>query len=211
MHIKKIFLLISLFTFLLILSGCSASTDIVGEWADEQYQKGHIDKLLVIGIFNKEKPLLRRKFEDGIAEAFNNAGINAVPSMDLISYKEDIDSTKIEKILSENEFDGVIVSRLVALEKNREYKAGYAYVIPYNNYYGFYGYYYSAVQYANSSGYLSKNVTVVLETNLYDAKDKKLIWSGISETVDPDKASDVINSLGPALAAKLSTEGFLAK
>jgi len=98
----------------------------------------------------------------------------------------------------------------VGIDKERKVEAGYAYVLPYNNYYGFYGYYYAAVQYANTSSYLSKNVVVVLETNLYETKNKKIIWSGISETIDPDKASDVIKSLGAVLADKLSSEGFLA-
>jgi hypothetical protein len=105
--------------------------------------------------------------------------------------------------------DAVIVSRLVGINESRDYKSGYLYSIPFNNYYGFYGYYYAGVQYANSSGYLSKNVVVVLETNIYDTKDEKLIWSGISETVDPDKASDVINSFGKELVSQLKREGYL--
>jgi recombinational DNA repair protein RecT len=131
--------------------------------------------------------------------------------MDYIPYDEIIDSTTFEKYFNEMELDAVLVSRLVGLDKERRVQAGYAYVIPFNNYYGFYGYYHAAIQYANSSSYLSKNVVVVLETNLYETKDKKLIWSGISETLDPDKASDVINSLGAALVYKLSSQGFLAK
>jgi hypothetical protein len=39
---------------------------------------------------------------------------------------------------------------------------------------------------------------------------KKLIWSGISETIDPTKASEVIGSLGKVLVDKLDSEGFLA-
>jgi len=143
-------------------------------------------------------------------DAFNSSGIDAVASMDYIPYDEIIDSTTFEKYFSDLEIDAVLVSRLVGVDKERKVKAGYAYVIPYNSYYGFYGHYYVAVQYANSSSYLSKNVVVVLETNLYETKDKKLIWSGISETIDPDKASDVIKSLGAVLSDKLSSEGFLA-
>jgi hypothetical protein len=50
---------------------------------------------------------------------------------------------------------------------------------------------------------------VVLETNIYETTDKKLIWSGVSETVEPDKASDVINSFGYELVSRLKTEGFI--
>ncbi|MHA2099115.1 MAG: hypothetical protein ACW99A_10535 [Candidatus Kariarchaeaceae archaeon] len=209
--IKKYILFTSIFiSIIIILSSCGPSTDLVGEWSEDEYKTNSIDKLLVLGIFDKEKPLLRRRFEDGISQAFNDSGIEAVPSMDIMSYKEEIDSAAVEKHFVGKGFDAVIVSRLVGLDKERKVQAGYAYTIPYGNYYGFYGYYYAAVQYANTSSYLSKNLTVVLETNLYNTDEKKLIWSGISETIDPSKASEVIGSLGKVLVDKLDSEGFLA-
>ena len=202
-------IIITIFSSIFFTS-CGPTTEIIGEWSEDEYKTGSIDKLLILGIVDQKKPLLKRKFEDGLVDAFNSSGIDAVASMDYIPYDEIIDSTTFEKYFSDLEIDAVLVSRLVGVDKERKVKAGYAYVIPYNSYYGFYGHYYVAVQYANSSSYLSKNVVVVLETNLYETKDKKLIWSGISETIDPDKASDVIKSLGAVLADKLSSEGFLA-
>jgi hypothetical protein len=209
--IKKIITFSSLIiSIIIIFCSCGPTTDLIGEWSEEEYKTNSIHKMLVLGIFDKEKPLLRRRFEDGISQAFNESGIEAVPSMDIMSYKEEIDSAAIEEHFVGKGFDAVIVSRLVGLDKDRTVKAGYAYTIPYGNYYGFYGYYYAAVSYANSSSYLSRNVTVVLETNLYNTDEKKLIWSGISETIDPTKASEVIGSLGKVLVDKLDSEGFLA-
>jgi hypothetical protein len=202
-------IIITIFSSIFFTS-CGPTTEIIGEWSEDEYKTGSIDKLLILGIVDQKKPLLKRKFEDGLVDAFNGSGIDAVASMDYMPYDEIIDSTTFEKYFSDLKLDAVLVSRLVGVDKERKVKAGYAYVIPYNSYYGFYGHYYASVQYANSSSYLSKNVVVVLETNLYETKDKKLIWSGISETIDPDKASDVIKSLGAVLADKLSSEGFLA-
>jgi len=206
----------SLIAFLFILSilittliSCSSTkTSIIGEWQDDTYQKGNIQKVLVLGIVNKEKPLLRRNFEDGMKKAFEDGGISATPSMDHMPYDVATDSTTFEKYFKELEVDAVVVSRLVAVDASRDYKAGYLYTIPYNSYYGFYGYYYAGISYANSAGYLSQNVVVVLETNIYETTNKKLIWSGISETVEPDKASDVINSFSNELVAKLKSQGY---
>ena len=205
------YILVSILTFIsmMILMSCSgAKTEIIGEWQEENYQKGNIDKVLILGIFNKDKPLLRRNFEDGMTSAFKDGGISATPSMDHMPYDQAVDSTTFEKYFKDLGLDAVVVSRLVGIDQARDYKAGYLYTIPYNNYYGFYGYYYAGIQYANSTGYLSQNVVVVLETNIYETKDKKLIWSGISETVDPDKASDVIKSFGSELVSKLKKEGY---
>ncbi|MBV6420829.1 MAG: hypothetical protein DAHOPDDO_02094 [Ignavibacteriaceae bacterium] len=206
--------LLTLFFFLTILlmsfvSCSSTKTQIIGEWQDDSFQKGNIDKVLVLGIVNKDKPLLRRNFEDGMAKAFNDHGITAIVSMDHMPYDVAIDSTTFEKYFKELDIDAVVVSRLVGMDASRDYTAGYLYTIPFSSYYGFYGYYYSGLEYANSSGYLSQNVVVVLETNVYETADKKLIWSGVSETVDPDKASDVINSFSDELVTKLQSEGYL--
>jgi hypothetical protein len=162
----------------------------------------------VLGIVSKEKPLLRRNFENGMAEAFKDAGINSTPSMDIMPYDEAIDSTTFEKYFKDLQLDAVVVSRLVAVDSERDYTAGYLYTIPYNSYYGFYGYYYSGVALANSAGYLSQDVVVVLETNIYETSNKKLIWSGVSETVQPDKASDVINSFSSELVGRLKSQGY---
>ena len=202
-------LILSVSFFVIIYSCSGAKTEIIGQWQDDNYQKGNIDKVLILGITSKDKPLLRRKFETGIAKAFIDAGLSATPSLNHIPSDQTIDSTTFEIYFKDLNVDAVIVSRLVGINESRDYKSGYLYSVPFNNYYGFYGYYYAGIQYANSSGYLSKNVVVVLETNIYDTKDEKLIWSGISETVDPDKASDVINSFGKELVSKLKREGYL--
>ena len=194
----------------IIFSSCGPSTDLIGQWSEDKYKTKSIDKIVVLGIFDPNKPLLRRRFEDGIAKAFNDAGVEAIPSMDIISYKEKIDTALVEEYFVGKGYDAIIVSRLVELDKNRKVEAGYAYTIPFGNYYGFYGYYYAAVEYANSSSYLSKSLTVVLETNMYSTHDKKLIWSCVSETVDPEKVSDVVNSFGNVLVNTLNKEGFLA-
>jgi len=203
-------IIITIFSSIIFSSCGSTTTEIIGEWSEDEYKTESIDKLLIFSIVDQKKPLLKRKFEDGLVEAFKGSGTNAVASMDYIPYDEIIDSTTFEKHFSDLELDAVLISRLVGLDAERKVEAGFAYAIPYNSYYGFYGHYYASVQYANSSSYLSKNVVVVIETNLYETKGKKLIWSGISETIDPDKASDVIKSLGAVLADKLGSEGFLA-
>lgn len=207
---KTSVILIVIFTFLTIISiSCSSTkTSIIGEWQDDTYQKGNIQKVLVLGIVNKEKPLLRRNFEDGMARAFQDGGVNATPSMDHMPYDVATDSTTFEKYFKELQVDAVVVARLVAVDASRDYKAGYLYTIPYNSYYGFYGYYNAGIQFANSAGYLSQEVVVVLETNIYETANKKLIWSGVSETVEPDKASDVINSFGSELVGRLKQAGY---
>ena len=201
-------LVFPVFTLLLFFSCSATTTSIIGEWQPDNYEKGSIISVMVLGIFSKDKPLLRRNFEDGITQAFLNDGIKATPSMDHMPYDVTVDSTTLEKYIKDLQVDAVVVSRLISVDQKRDYQSGYLYTIPFDYYYGFYGLYYTGIAYANSSGYLSQDVVVVLETNIYDTKSKELIWSGISETLEPDKASDVIYSFGETLVSKLKKEGY---
>ena len=209
MFVTKYFLFVLNALFIISFIACSgAKTDIIGEWQPENYKKGSINNVLVVGIFAKDKPLLRRNFEDGITAAFNKDGINATPSMDHMPYDVTVDSTSFEKYFKDLNIDAVVVSRLVAVDQKRDYQSGYMYTVPFSYYYGFYSFYYTGIAYANSSGYLSQDVVVVLETNIYETTNEQLIWSGISETLEPDKASDVIYSFGETLVSKLKKEGY---
>jgi hypothetical protein len=207
--VTKYFLFVLNALIIISFIACSgAKTDIIGEWQPENYKKGSINNVLVVGIFAKDKPLLRRNFEDGITASFNKDGINATPSMDHMPYDVTVDSTAFEKYFKDLNIDAVVVSRLVAVDQKRDYQSGYMYTIPFSYYYGFYSFYYTGIAYANSSGYLSQDVVVVLETNIYETTNEQLIWSGISETLEPDKASDVIYSFGETLVSKLKKEGY---
>ena len=73
------------------LSCSGIKTEIIGQWQEDDYQKGEIDKVLVLGIVDVKKPLLRRKFEDGMKKAFIENGLEAVASMDVMSYDEVVD------------------------------------------------------------------------------------------------------------------------
>ncbi len=56
-------------------------------------------------------------------------------------------------------------------------------------------YYYSVHQYTQTPGYYIDHKYVRLESNLYETKTEKLIWSASSETIDPKSVNELIESL----------------
>ena len=67
-------------------------------------------------------------------------------------------------------------------------------------YYGsWYGYYSHGYTVTHDPGYTYEKVTVSLETNLYNASDEAIIWSGQSQTFDPKGVDDVI---GPTVGMR---------
>ena len=58
-YLVRLGLAIFFLSFLYIIISCSgAKTEIIGEWQEESYQKGNIDKVLILVIFNKDKSKL---------------------------------------------------------------------------------------------------------------------------------------------------------
>ena len=76
----------------------------------------------------------------------------------------------------------MIITQLIGKEKEDVYTRGGAVRI------GFFSY-------ARDPGYSSTSTTVRLETNLYDAKTGKLIWSGKSKTMSKDSTDHIMNEV----------------
>ena len=58
---------------------------------------------------------------------------------------------------------------------------------------------------------LVEDKTYVIETNLYDVATEKLLWTGISETLNPKSAVKGIDSVGELIVSTLRREGVIAK
>ena len=109
--------------------------------------------------------------------------------------KEDI----IEAVKKNNN-DAIIVTHSVAFNEE-ENSSG----VPYYTYYG-----QAYVNYRRPT-YSDMNTTYRFQTNLYDVKTEKLIWSGTSETFNPDSTMQVIDNVIKVVITDLQKKGLLNK
>ena len=105
--------------------------------------------------------------------------------------------------------DTILMTRLIDIRKDTQYiPPDYVYAPPSYYYGGWHGYYNRA--YMVSPGYTVEYETAVLETNLYDLKNDKLIWSARSDAPTDgnigkhikDFARSMINQLAEAKLIK---------
>ena len=80
--------------------------------------------------------------------------------------------------------DAVLVTRLIKVDENIHRTPGQTYVVPQVYYNHFYGYYRRVYREVHTPGYITKEVVVHLETNLYDVKTEVLVWATLSKTLD---------------------------
>ena len=177
--------------FLGVLIIACAGTKLTHTQVDKSRQGKPVSNILVIGVTYKEKEMVRRSFEDRFVSQLRAAGVEAISSGDAISIPADLMLEKDEILKAVNKFnnDAVIITHVVGKEEKETYtRPGRART--YGGYYGYYGW-----AYARAPGYSTRSTSYRLATNLYDVITEKLIWSGKSETLNPDSTKQMIDDV----------------
>jgi hypothetical protein len=166
---------------------------------DEAHRGKSVSNILVIGLTYKGNEEIRRSFEDKFVAQLKAAGIEAISSGDAISIPADMKLEKDEILKAVGKFnnDAVIITHLVDKEEKEAYTSSGR---RHGRYYGYYGWAY---------GYSSTSATVRLATNLYDVRTEKLIWSGKSETLDPDSTKQMIDDVIKVVIKDLQKNNLL--
>jgi hypothetical protein len=174
----------------LFLAGC-ATTKLTLVWMDEAYQNYRLDNVLVMGV--SDSTVMRRVFEDKFVKQFEAAGIRAVSSAAVIPGEDKLTKEAIEPEIKKLGIDAVLITHLVAVYKETMYFPPQTYIVPHT--YHYYRHYYMVYDYVYTPGYYSTYKTVRLETNIFDTKTGKPIWSAQSDTLDPRSAERLMDSL----------------
>jgi len=197
----------------LALAACGGGTKFAGTWTNPEYAKQeNVDDVLVVAI--SENATSRRMFESELASQLESQGIKAWPSTQFHPSVEQLPEEKADALIAENGIEAVIVTRLLDVDRQDVYVPPTTYVSSYPTYgrpyYGsWYGYYSTGYTVSHDPGYSYEKVTVTLETNLYDAANGNIIWSGQSQTFDPGGVGDVIGPTAGLIVEELVTQRLL--
>jgi len=179
-----------LFSFVFLIISC-AGTELTHRQVNETYKGKPVSNILVIAITGNEDS--RRSFERKFVSQLKAAGVEAISSEEAIPMPPDLEMKKEAIINAVNQFknDAVIITHLTGKEEKETFTRGGEADR------GYYGSYHSRYKgsYARDPGYSSTSKTIRLETNLYDVKTEKLIWSGQSKTISKDSKDQVINDV----------------
>jgi hypothetical protein len=205
---------------LLALAACkTTTTNFSQSYRNPGYEETVFKKMLVIGVAQDAPG--RKAFEDALASAIANEGGTAAPSYTILPDDEQISEDQLHAVIESEGVDGVLITRLLSIDKTTEnytapkqynnpqtryYPGGSAYGYGYGGFYGFYGTTYAAV---HEPGYFDTSTTLKLETNLYSVATNELVWTGQSETIDPDSIEDARASVTQAVAKKLKAERLI--
>ena len=175
-----------LFSFVFLIISC-AGTKLTHKQVNEAYKGKPVSDILVIAITGNEDS--RRSFERIFVAHLRSAGVEAISSEEAIPMPADLKMKKETILNAVNKFenDAVIITHLIDREKKEVYTRGGQADR------GYYSFYHRSYEYDPGSSSTSK--TVRLETNLYDVKTEKLIWSVQSKTWSKDSKYRIINDV----------------
>ena len=204
---------------LMVLSACSkTTTNISQSYRNPGYEETVFKKLLVIGVAANQES--RQKFEDAFSSAINSQGGSAQASWSMLPDSTQLTEDQIHGAIDSGGFDGVLITRLLSVDKAKEYTPPKKYNNPKTRYYpagpgwgygygGFYGFYGTTYAEVHEPGYFETSTTLRLETNLYSVATNELVWTAQSETVDPESLPDARASMTTAVAKRLKEERLI--
>ena len=182
--------LVGFITLIAIFSAGCATTSLTSAWKDPSYQ-GRPQKIMIIEL--AKKPANKRLIEDEFVREFKARGTDAVASYTVMPDDKQGDNAVIADKMREQGADAVLISRLADKTTVHTYIPGTVTYAP--AYYGNWrDYYRTGYQAVYTPGYIAEDEYALMETNLYNAGDDKLIWSALSETEIRSSNQDQIRS-----------------
>jgi len=184
----KLFLKVCILTLIAsVLAGCSTTT-LLTSWSDPTVQGHTLKKPLVVAIVPKS--LIRKKLEDEFVKSFQKTGITAVPSYTHFADLGALAPESVKAKLPSLGCDSILVIRLLDVKQETVNvpartdvyaTGGYGRPAYYHSYGGYYA---NSVSVVSSPAYSYVEKKYVAESNIYDAIDGKMIWTGATETED---------------------------
>ena len=173
------------------------------------YKRVVFKSLFVIGLGENEQK--RRLFEDVFSRVLTDDSTYAMPSWKRLPQSRLLTETELKTALGTNEFDGVLITRLVSVDEDGDEEqvegdtSGVQRARPLE------AYYQGSYKVVHAPDYYERRIAYRLETNLYAMSDGGLVWAAHSAIVDPASVEKAIDSLARTVSEKLTQEGLLRR
>lgn len=179
----------------LALAAC-AGTRLVESWVAPGAGPLQFKKVLALAVVKDDS--LRRTAEDSLAASILKA--TAVPSYKLLTWADLDDRERVKALLKKEGFDGVVTLRMAGAREELSWAP-----TPYPGGSTFWGFY----TYAYTPADMVSDTVVRVEISVYSLTEDKLLWSGVSETLNSNDTTNLVHAIARAAAEDLRRRGLL--
>ena len=194
-----------------ILLGCiivipfaCTPTSIQQSWSNPEQKDSTklFQKILFVALL--KDAYTRKVAEDKLVEQVRPRGVASysyLPNYNAGNY----DTSLISDRLKQDGFDGIVVMRLITVNKNAVNSPG-SFPSYYNSWYGYYS---STFPLYNAQSNNSANQIYNVETNVYSLQENKLLWNGVTTAVNISDKSKMIDGIIAAVKQRMKSQGFI--
>lgn len=193
---------LALFAAALVVAGCSSTRFLSSEKAVDA---GPVDLKgqKVVALVVDPREAVRTKAENALAAELAKRGMEGIAAHAIISAEDRNDKEKMKAAVHASGAKVLVATHLVGIEEKQQYVPG-----AYDRGVDFYGAGWG-VTYA--PGYYDSYGIFTVETRCYRVADEKLLWSGVSETVDPADVKALVRSLVKEAGKVMAKQGLVKK
>lgn len=187
-----------------------AETKLAQPWSDRAFINNHgpFKNILVIGVPKETDE--RHNLEKAFVEVLKKSGVNALPSLDIMSADTEVNKDNVLAAVAGKNIDSVLLTRMFRVEEidivqiddpgSKRSERDFAL--------GLWGDYRNARDYALDAA-KKKQLRIVLENSVYDLNSAELVWTVQSYSMDPKSADEVIKSLSRLISDSLKKEKLI--
>lgn len=181
----------------LALAACASgtSTRIVESWKAPGAGPLRFNKVLALAIVKNDD--IRKLAEDELQADLK--GVQAVQGYKFIRTEDFGDRERAKEVLLREGFDGVIALRMAAARNEMSWTVHE----PLGSDATFWGGFYGLPPELNAS------TVVRVEISIYTLPEDKLVWSGVSETFNPQHSQQVVAAIVEAAGKALRRQGLI--
>ncbi|HEX4446425.1 MAG TPA: hypothetical protein VH044_06810 [Polyangiaceae bacterium] len=179
-------------------TACSTQTTETNVWKSPTAAAGTMKNIAVFA--GRVNPTDRHTLEDGFVASLATYGVRATPSYSIFPESPvPPDATSVQKTLQSSGFDGALVSTLQGVTERVS-------IDPYSDWAGgFYGAYWGP----GAPVYAETDQFVKFETTVWNVSAGKMVWSALTQTVNPKSGQDFVASLTKAVTPSIAKAGLI--
>jgi hypothetical protein len=195
-------------TAVLLAAAACSTTSFVSTWSAPEAQPLRLAGSKVAAVFMTRNSVARRNGEDAMAREITARGAQGVASYTVLSDDDVRNEEQARTTFEKLGFQGTVAMRVVGRETQYTYTPSYWGAYPYYGRFwgGYWGWGWGTVY---QPGYLTADKIVSVETLVYSLRQDKLVWAGVSQTVDPTEINSFVSELAKAVTSKMKEAGLL--
>jgi hypothetical protein len=193
-----------------LLAACAngPSTTFSSTWQPSGAQPVSAAGMHIATVYINENDGNRRVGEDVLADEVTRYGGVGIPSYTILSDNPQ-DRERAKRALQQAGVQAVLLMRVVSREQDISYKSSYWNSSPmHSSLWSYWDYGWGAVR---QPGYLNPETHAGVETLLYSLVEERLLWAGMSHTIDPTTVNSVVTEVARQVVKQMNEENVLVR